>query len=636
MSSSTFLLDSFFSLCYLGFKKTKRRIAMLHELFSVLKTQSQDVSAQYISKVERLFKIANISNFRDTVLLATLALIQKEYQMNIDATQKFLEKKLEDPYVAQAFDNALPTYHTIALELEALSDLQLLTYILFSEVDSKKGSAFSSGSSINKLLAMLVKDEHAVADWSYGYGQFLLFSALYGNTKQLSGIDIESDCHIVTRVRLFLIPNGPQLHLLYGNIFNDPDLYRLNRPGSSIKLDAPTIVMHPPFGAAADMIPEDPPRLLSRVWRKFRHVITPAIYKSEWPFILTALGALAPGKKIFAITTNGAASTETYSEVRKELINQGLVNCVVQLSENLLQGTSIASTLWIFSKGNETVRLIDAGNIRTEGRRKFTLSDENIEEIIGLISNENNSLTLTDMTSSNKSDVPNESVRAHMDIVKNLSLLEIDKSNYNLSPSRHVGADFPSEYVLLKDVCQINRGILLKAQELDELVADNNSIKYITPKHLDNGLIKLSKVTSLAETDEILKRKPIDDDSIVISKLQPFKTGYVRQTKKNQVFSNGNTYHLKINKKAINSLFLLMYLNSDMAQKQLEQLSRGSSTSTLSISDLKDLKIPIIKRSVQDKLADEYRSLLKEEQRLQASLEKLAKTKNRLIEEVLD
>lgn len=609
---------------------------MLHELFSVLKTQSQDVSAQYISKVDRLFKLANISNFRDTVLLATLALIQKVYQMNIDAAQKFLEEKIDDPYVAQAFDKALPNYHTVALELETFSDLQLLTYILFSEPDAKKGNNFSSGSSINKLLAMLVKDEKSVVDWGYGYGQFLVFSALYGNANQLSGIDMESDCHIVTRVKLFLIPNEPQLHLLYGNIFNDQDLYRLNRPRSSIKLEAQAIVMHPPFGAAVDMIPEDLPRLLSRIWKKFRHVMSPAIYKSEWPFILTALGSLKPGKKLFAITTNGAASTETYSEIRKELINQGLVNCVVQLSENLLPGISIASTLWIFSKGNETVRFIDAGNIRTEGRRKFTLSDENIEEIIGLIANENSNSTLADIASKDEANVPNESARAHKDIVKTLSLLEIEESNYNLSPSRHVGADFPSEYVLLNDVCQINRGILLKAQELDELVADDNSIKYITPKHLNNGLINLSKVTSLAETDEILKRKPIDDNSIVISKLQPFKTGYVRQTKKNQVFSNGNTYHLQINKKAINPLFLLMYLNSRMAQKQLEQLSRGSSTSTLSISDLKDLKIPIIKRSVQDKLADEYRTLLKEEQRLQASLEKLAKTKNRLIEEVLD
>lgn len=609
---------------------------MLHELFSVLKSQSQDVSAQYISKVDRLFKLANISNFRDTVLLATLALIQKVYQMNIDAAPKFLEEKIGDPYVAQAFDKALKIYHTVALELEAFSDLQLLTYILFSEPDGKKGGDFSSGSSINKLLAMLVKDEKSVADWGYGYGQFLVFSALYGNAKQLSGIDMESDCHIVTRVRLFLIPDEPQLHLLYGNIFNDQDLYRLNRPGSSIKLEAPSIVMHPTFGTAINMIPEDTPRLLSRIWRKFHHVMSPAIYKSEWPFILTALGALEPGKKLFAITTNGAASTETYSALRKELINQGLVNCVVQLSENLLPGSSIASTLWIFSKGNETVRVIDAGNIRTEGRRKFTLSDENIDEIIGLIANGNSNSTLADIDPKDGADAPNKAVNAHEDIVKTLSLLEIAESNYNLSPSRHVGADFPSEYVLLNDVCRINRGILLKAQELDELVADNNSIKYITPKQLDNGLIDLSKVTSLAETDEILKRKPIDDDSIVISKLQPFKTGYVRQTKKNQVFSNGNTYHLQINKKAINPLFLLMYLNSRMAQKQLEQLSRGSSTSTLSISDLKDLKIPIIKRSVQDKLADEYRSLLKEEQRLQASLEKLAKTKSRLIEDVLD
>ena len=85
-----------------------------------------------------------------------------------------------------------------------------------------------------------------------------------------------------------------------------------------------------------------------------------------------ALDDLADEKRLYAITTNGAASTETYSEIRRNLVQQGLVECVVQLSENLLPGTSIPSMLWFFSKNNETVRLIDASRIRTEGRRKFS------------------------------------------------------------------------------------------------------------------------------------------------------------------------------------------------------------------------------------------------------------------------
>ena len=78
-----------------------------------------------------------------------------------------------------------------------------------------------------------------------------------------------------------------------------------------------------------------------------------------------------------------------------------------------------------------------------------------------------------------------------------------------------------------------------------------------------------------------------------------------------------------------------MYLNSNSGKKQLEQLSRGSSTSTLSISDLKELKIPLIEPAVQDKLADTYKKLLKKESQIQESLKTLEKEKEQLIETVL-
>ena len=76
-------------------------------------------------------------------------------------------------------------------------------------------------------------------------------------------------------------------------------------------------------------------------------------------------------------------------------------------------------------------------------------------------------------------------------------------------------------------------------------------------------------------------------------------------------------------------------LNSNSGKKQLEQLSRGSSTSTLSISDLKELKIPLIEPAVQDKLADTYKKLLKKESQIQESLKTLEKEKEQLIETVL-
>lgn len=593
---------------------------MFEHLIDKLKKQSSEITNQYIADVENIFRRSSVTSFQDTILLATLALFQEttaeyyEHRLFRRIDSYMGNRLIEDP------QRILDLYSPIKPELAKLSDIQLLSYILLAEPDAKRDLSFSSGSSINRLLIELLKKETHILDWGFGYGQLLVYAALYGQTQTVEGMDINPECYVVTKIRLQLLKDELDSKLIRGDMFEQSYQLKSNHKVFNTNIQSPAEVIHPPLGAAPIMHKENNRFILPSFTDSFDISLGFAAYKSEWPFILRVLQQLTPGQRIFAITTNGAASTETYNDIRRDLIKHGLVECVVQLSENLLPGTSIPSMLWIFSKNNETVRLIDASRIRTEGRRKFSLSPGDIEKITYLITNR------TPIS---------ELFKGYQGLIRYVSASELAESNYNLSPSRHLGEDFPAEYILLKDVCQINRGVLLKAQELDELVSDDNSVKYITPKHLNDSVIDLTTVTSLIETDEILKKKSIGNNTIVMSKLLPFKTGYVSNTRNNQVFSNGNTYFLQINKEKINPLFLWMYLNSNSGKKQLEQLSRGSSTSTLSISDLKNLKIPKIKASQQAKLAEKYGSLLKKEQQIQESLKELQKSKEELINGVL-
>lgn len=603
---------------------------MFESLFAELKLQNTDRTNAYIAKVEDILKPFAVASFQDSLFIVALTLVSKVDNSRIKSAFFQLRSQLNDSFVTKALETVADYYQSSNLEsftpmhsaLRSCTSLQLLTYLMFANPNSKKDAAFDSGRSLNRLLVELVKNEMSIYDWGFSYGQFLLSAALYGNAQSLEGIEINPECYVVTKLRLSLLPHERTIKLHFGNMFYEEDRHRsIFSIFRDISTKQPhSAIIHPPFGVMIDEFFENNKGLRVPTLPRFADIMGPSAYKSEWPFILKALDDLADEKRLYAITTNGAASTETYSEIRRNLVQQGLVECVVQLSENLLPGTSIPSMLWIFSKNNETVRLIDASRIRTEGRRKFSLSLGDIEKITYLVTNR------TPIS---------ELFEGYQGLIRYVSASELAESNYNLSPSRHLGEDFPAEYILLKDVCQINRGVLLKAQELDELVSDDNSVKYITPKHLNDSVIDLTTVTSLIETDDILKKKSIGNDTIVMSKLLPFKTGYVSNTRNNQVFSNGNTYFLQINKEKINPLFLWMYLNSNSGKKQLEQLSRGSSTSTLSISDLKELKIPLIEPAVQDKLADTYKKLLKKESQIQESLKTLEKEKEQLIETVL-
>ncbi|WP_127058636.1 N-6 DNA methylase [Veillonella ratti] len=604
---------------------------MFESLFAELKLQNTDRTNEYIAKVEDILKPFAIASFQDSIFIVALTLVSKVDNSRIKTAFFQLKSQLNDSFVTKALESAADYYQSNNPEsygpmysaLRSCTALQLLTYLMFADPNGKKDAAFDSGRSLNRLLVELVKNETSIYDWGFGYGQFLLSAALYGNAQSLEGIEINPECYVVTKLRLSLLPHEPTIKLHFGNMFYEEDRHRsiFNNFRDVSAKQPHSAIIHPPFGVMIDEFFENNKGLRVPTLPRFAEIMGPSAYKSEWPFILRALDDLADEKRLYAITTNGAASTETYSEIRRNLVQQGLVECVVQLSENLLPGTNIPSILWIFSKYNETVRMIDAGEFRTTGRRKSSLSAEDIEDIIYLITN--------------RSHV-DELAPKYRGIINFVSPKELAESNYNLAPSRHLGETFPAtEHIFLKDVCKINRGVLLNAQELDELVTDDNSVKYITPKNLNNNVISLTEITSLAETDEILKKKSIDDNTIVMSKLLPFKTGYVTTVENKKVFSNGNTYFLQINKAKINPLFLWMYLNSAMAKKQLDQLSRGTKTSTLSISDLKELKIPLIEPAVQDKLVDKYKKLLKKERQIQESLNTLKKEKEQLIETVL-
>lgn len=596
---------------------------MINKIVAELKYQQPEVTVESITKIQKIYKASAISEFQDTILLTTLYLIQRANTFSFAEAQDYLIRQIRNPLVTEFIESIEEIPSKLTLELETCTAPQLLTYILFADPDTKKGPDFNSGSSINKLLALLPNEDESVFDWGFGYGQTLLYAALYGNARKLRGIENNLPCYLVTKLRLSLLPDTTNIKLDFDNMFHRK-VYSNHFVADHLGFKNTAIIKPLPGKNAADFT-ADEWILVPAQLNVFKELMSPATFKSEWPYIITALASLISSQRLYAITTNGAASTETYSDIRKRLIKFGYVECVVQLPENLIPGTSIPTTLWIFSKNNKTVRFIDASEIKTKGRRKFSLSDKDIKAIVALI-------TKPEFTESNHS---HKSQKGRIKVVHND---ELAASNYNLAPSRYIQEDFPSDssgFILLEEVCQINRGVLLKAQELDTLVADNNSVKYITPKNLNNSIIDLSGVTSLAETDEISPKKAISDNNIIMSKLLPFKAGYITDTQNNMIFSNGNTYYLQVDKKAINPLFLFMYLNSKMAQKQLEQLSRGSSTTTLSISDLKNLKIPLIKRSIQNELSEKYQELLAKEQRIYESLKALERDKDRLIEDAL-
>lgn len=149
--------------------------------------------------------------------------------------------------------------------------------------------------------------------------------------------------------------------------------------------------------------------------------------------------------------------------------------------------------------------------------------------------------------------------------------------------------------------------------------------------NIKDGTIDINELSYVDENTYIerTKRAIPEENDIVISREAPM--GKVCIIPKNFKCCLGQRLVLlKVNKEICNPLYLLYALSSDFVQKQINRVDlTGSIVSNLNISALKELIIPVIPLSEQDKISECLASLDKKIQNNKKqieTLESLAKT----------
>ncbi|WP_036223697.1 type I restriction-modification system subunit M [Mesoaciditoga lauensis] len=158
---------------------------------------------------------------------------------------------------------------------------------------------------------------------------------------------------------------------------------------------------------------------------------------------------LAPGGKAGFVLAKGALTTKTNGEyeIRKNIIEADIVDCIVNLPTKLFLNTQIPASLW-FLKRNKTHRkgeilFIDARNMgHLINRRTREFSQEDIEKIARTYHNWSNP------------DGEYEDIKG---FCKSATIEEVKKLDYVLTPGRYVGLldeeddfDFKERFTKLK------------------------------------------------------------------------------------------------------------------------------------------------------------------------------------------
>ena len=159
--------------------------------------------------------------------------------------------------------------------------------------------------------------------------------------------------------------------------------------------------------------------------------------KADFAFIMHSLSWLAPNGAAAVVCFPGVMYRKgAEQKIRKYLIDNNYIDCIIQLSDNLFFGTSIATCIMVLkkSKSDNTTLFIDASKECVKITNNNKLTQENIENIVAAYAERKDKQYFTRL-------VPNS---------------EIINQDYNLSVSTYVEQKDTREKV---DILKLNAEI---------------------------------------------------------------------------------------------------------------------------------------------------------------------------------
>lgn len=262
----------------------------------------------------------------------------------------------------------------------------------FANSEGKRGGEyFTPASIVRTLVAMLEPTEGVVFDPCCGSGGMFVQSDVFtGHSHRLSFVGQESKDFTYRLCRMNLFIHGIDGNIKLSNSY-------VNDRHADLRADY--IIANPPFndgsksreGWGADKISPKDQRLSIN-----GHRMTLAPKNANTMWILHFLHHLAEGGTAGFVMATGELSVEDLARyaVRRTLVDEGLVDCIVQLTPQLFANTQIPCSLWFISKNRngrggfrqrvDEVLFIDGrrlGTLIRGSRKQKQLSDDEIDRI---------------------------------------------------------------------------------------------------------------------------------------------------------------------------------------------------------------------------------------------------------------
>ena len=340
-------------------------------------------------------------------------------------------------------------------EIDAFGDAYEYLMTMYASNAGKSGGEFFTPADVSELLTRLgtigKTKINKVYDPACGSGSLLLKAVkILGRdavTNGFYGQEINITTYNLCRINMFLHDIGfDKFDVECEDTLTNPQHWDdepfeliVSNPPYSIKWagdDNPLLINDPRFAPAGVLAPKS---------------------KADLAFIMHSLSWLA---------ANGTAAIVCFpgimyrggaeQKIRKYLIDNNYIDCVIQLPSNLFFGTSIATCIMVMKKGKKDnkVLFIDATNECIKVTNNNKLTAENIDKIVDTYAG--------------------RSVNDHFSYLADYN--EVASNDYNLSVSTYVEAEDTREKI---DIIKLNAEIAeivtreqVLRDEIDKIIAE--------------------------------------------------------------------------------------------------------------------------------------------------------------------
>ena len=330
----------------------------------------------------------------------------------------------------------------------------------------------------------------------------------------------------------------------------------------------------------------------------------------EWLFHILAINHLKDNGRAISLVEKNILSDPKNKNIRKYFIENGYIESIILLPENILIHYPVSLALIVFSKKNQKIRFIDASkfyknekikvdiiNSSAKNKKKAVamIPDSDINKILNLLNGDN----VTEISFSKK--------------IENFS-----KNNYNLDVIENIDIlpNFENGVELKKVIKNIIRGSQIDAKELNEIrTYDVTPYIYLTLSNINDGIIEFENIEEyLAKIPEKQEKFCIKNNSILLSKIgnPPYKIAVAQIPDDKKIIASGNFAIIEVDEKKLNPWYLIAFLTTDIGLKILKKAYIGSLHSSLSIKKLEDIIIPIPPIEEQEKIGKEYQKTINE------------------------